>query len=72
MTLFWSVLDLAEPLQIAVFVDRSSSRHFRKFARVAARLLHIRSALALMAEGGTKPGYGYSTTDTRHPRGLDV
>jgi hypothetical protein len=32
--------ELAKPLQIAAFSKQSFSQHFRKFAQVAARLLH--------------------------------
>ncbi len=35
-----SFLELAECLQIAVFVSCRFSQHFRRFARVAAQLLH--------------------------------
>src|SRR5215218_2228127 len=40
VTVFWGFPQFTNILQIAVFLDRSSSRHFRRFTRVAARLLH--------------------------------
>ena len=36
----WRVLDLAKSLQITVFLRRRISQLFRRFTRVAARLLH--------------------------------
>jgi hypothetical protein len=36
----WRFMELAKFLQIAVFLRRSSSQCFRRFTRVAARLLH--------------------------------
>jgi hypothetical protein len=36
----WGFLEVAKCLQIAVFLRRRISEHFRRFAQVAARLLH--------------------------------
>jgi hypothetical protein len=36
----WGFLELAKSLQIAVFLRRRFSQAFRRFTRVAARLLH--------------------------------
>src|SRR5215203_212586 len=57
-------LEVAKLLQIDVFCLLDFSQYFRRFTRVAARLL-----MSLMTEGGTKPRHRYTTIGTRHPRG---
>src|SRR5215210_5814688 len=57
-------LEVAKLLQIDVFCLLDFSQYFRRFTRVAARLLS-----PLMTEGGSKPRHRYTTIGTRHPRG---
>ena len=52
----WRFLELAKYLQIIVFLLWYFSQHFRRFTRVAARLLHIGQ--------GLNP---HKVRDDRHP-----
>ena len=49
----WRFLEIAEYLQITEFPRWRISRHFRRFTRVAARLLHNHCALVLLQDSLT-------------------
>src|SRR5215217_4608565 len=49
VTVFWGFPQFTNILQIAVFLDRSSSRHFRIFTRVAAHQREPPTILVVVA-----------------------
>jgi hypothetical protein len=58
VTAFWGFPQFTNILQMAVFLDRSSSRHFRMFTRVAARLLHTMAGLSYVSGFAAKTSTG--------------